>query len=160
VTSLQDLRLAQPAGDEQWRQARALVEAYADALAIDLSFQDFAHELEHLAVEYGPPGGAFLLAQSMGAPLGCVGVRRFAADTAEMKRLYVAPAGRGFGLGRRLAHAAIGAARAMGYTRLVLDTLPSMNEARALYRSLGFTEITAYRFNPVAGTAFLELRLD
>lgn len=160
MTNLQNVCLVQPATIEQWRAARALVEAYGASLGVDLSFQDFEHELEHLASEYGPPSGGFLMAARDGVYLGCVGVRRFAADTAEMKRLYVAPAGRGSGIGRRLAETAIHAARSMGYKRLVLDTLPSMKEARTLYRSLGFTETSAYRYNPVDGTAFLEVRLD
>jgi len=161
VTNLQNVYLVQPATAQQWQQARGLVEAYAASLGVDLSFQDFAHELEHLHTEYGPPSGAFLLAQREdGVVLGCVGVRRFGAGVAEMKRLYVTPAGRGHGVGRRLAKAAIDVARSAGYSRLVLDTLPSMTEARSLYRSLGFTATSAYRFNPVEGTAFLELRLD
>ena len=143
-----------------WQTARALVQDYAVSLGIDLSFQGFEHELDHLAHEYGPPAGAFLLADRAGAAVGCVGIRRFDDDTAEMKRLYVSPAGRGLGIGRRLAAAAIESARGMGYHRLVLDTLPSMEQARALYRSLGFVEIPAYRFNPVEGTAFLELTLE
>lgn len=160
MTNLHNVRLVQPTTAEHWRHARVLVEAYGASLGVDLSFQDFEHELEHLASEYGPPSGGFLLAQHDGGYLGCVGVRRFAPDTAEMKRLYVAPAGRGTGIGRRLAETAIHAARSMGYRRLVLDTLPSMNEARMLYRSIGFTETSAYRYNPVEGTAFLEVRLD
>jgi GNAT superfamily N-acetyltransferase len=160
VTNSQNVCLLRPDTVDEWRQARALVEAYGASLGIDLSFQDFEYELEHLAVEYGPPAGVFLLAQGDGAFLGCVGVRRFSLDIAEMKRLYVAPSGRGRGIGRRLAEAAIDSARSMGYTRLVLDTLPSMNEARTLYGSLGFRETSAYRFNPIEGTAFLELRLD
>ena len=160
MTNSHNVCLVQPAGVEEWLRARLLVEAYGASLGVDLSFQDFDHEVEHLESEYGPPSGGFLLAQRDGAYLGCVGVRRFTADTAEMKRLYVAPAGRGAGIGRRLAEGAIHVARSMGYKRLVLDTLPSMNEARTLYRTMGFTETSAYRFNPVEGTAFLEMRLD
>ena len=86
-------------------------------------------------------------------------VRPLADATAELKRLYVRPAGRGLGVGRALAEAAVDAARALGYARIVLDTVPGMDAAVGLYRSLGFVEIPAYRFNPVPGATYLELTL-
>lgn len=153
------MQLIEPATPEDWRLARQLVEEYAGSLGIDLAFQDFAHETEHLSAEYSPPAGAFLIATLDGAAVGSVGVRRFADETAEMKRLYVRPDGRGHGIGRALAERIIDKARGLGYRRLVLDTLPVMTEARALYASLGFTPVAPYRFNPVPGTAFLELVL-
>ena len=76
-----------------------------------------------------------------------------------MTRLSVRPGARGSGAGRALAEAAVVAARDLGYARMRLDTVPSMGAARALYRSLGFREIPAYRYNPVPGTAFMELEL-
>ncbi|MCK6478827.1 MAG: GNAT family N-acetyltransferase [Planctomycetes bacterium] len=126
---------------------------------MDLSFQDFSREVGDLAAAYGPPGGDFLLAEEDGRFLGCAGLRRFSEGVGEMKRLYAVPAARGRGAGRLLAEGIVAAARERGYARLRLDTLPSMEAARALYRSLGFREIPAYRFNPVHGTTFFELDL-
>jgi GNAT superfamily N-acetyltransferase len=142
-----------------WSQARQLVQTYAHSLAIDLSFQDFTQELGQLEAVYGPPAGAFLFAAEAGQSLGCVGVRRQSEHDSEMKRLYVAPEARGRGVGRRLAVAAIEAAVRLGYRRILLDTLPSMSAAQALYLRLGFSPIPPYRFNPVAGTVFMALEL-
>jgi GNAT superfamily N-acetyltransferase len=153
------LLLTHPRTGADWEAARRLVEAYAASLHLDLSFQNFAEEVEHLSTEYAPPGGAFLLAEAEGRRVGCVGLRAFSETTGEIKRLYVEPTARGLGAGRALAEGIVARGWELGYTRLVLDTLPSMNEARALYRSLGFAPIEPYRFNPVPGTAFLELRL-
>jgi ribosomal protein S18 acetylase RimI-like enzyme len=140
----------------QWSEAERLVKEYAASLCIDLGFQSFAHELEHLEEVYGPPTGAFLLESSS---LGCCGLRRFEEGVAEMKRLYVAPAARGRGLGEALARRVIDEARRLGYGRLVLDTLPGMKAAQGLYRSLGFREIAAYRPSPEGGALSFELCL-
>jgi GNAT superfamily N-acetyltransferase len=153
------IRLAAPGSQAEWREARRLIEEYAVSLKVDLCFQNFAHELEHLAEEYGPPTGAFLLATDNGVYVGCVGLRRLPDGTGEMKRLYAVPAARGRGVGRLLAEGIVDAARKLGYARLVLDTLPTMNEAQSLYATLGFKPTTAYRFNPVQGTTYLELDL-
>jgi GNAT superfamily N-acetyltransferase len=153
------ISLTRPQSKEDWREARRLIEEYAASLNVDLCFQNFAHELEHLASEYGPPAGAFLLATENGLNLGCVGLRKFADDVAEMKRLYAAPDARGRKVGRLLAEGIVDEARKLGYARLVLDTLPSMKEAQSLYASLGFKPTSAYRFNPVPGTTYLELEL-
>jgi len=152
-------RLARPQSEEDWRRARQLIEEYAASLNLDLSFQNFAHELEHLASEYAPPTGAFFLAEEKGSCVGCVGLRRFSDGIGEIKRLYIIPAARGRGVGRLLAEGIVAAGKKLGYSRLLLDTLPSMREAQSLYGSLGFKPTAAYRFNPIPGTAFLELVL-
>jgi ribosomal protein S18 acetylase RimI-like enzyme len=153
------LREIDPAGPADVEAARALFVEYGDSLGVDLSFQDFEREVAELPSGYGPPTGALLLALADGKPVGCVAVRGLEPGVCELKRLYVRPDARGHGLGRSLTEAAIAAARTLGYRRMRLDTLPTMATAYALYRELGFREIEPYRFNPVAGTRFLELAL-
>lgn len=140
--------------------ARQLFREYADFLGFDLGFQDFDRELAGLPGEYAPPAGRLLLTREGDSVLGCVALRRMDKDLCEMKRLYVREAHRGRGIGRVLAEAVIREARAIGYRRMRLDTVPGLQKAVALYRSLGFEEIRPYRHNPIAGAIFMELDLD
>jgi len=102
---------------------------------------------------------AFILATEASQYLTCIGLRPFSEGIGEIKRLYVIPAARGRGLGRVLVERSIAVAREIGYRSVLLDTLPFMKEAQALYLSLGFKPTTAYRFNPIEGSAFLRLDL-
>ena len=138
---------------------RLLFHEYADSLGVDLGYQGFDREVRDLPGDYAPPRGTLLLARNENDIVGCVGVRPLDERTAEMKRLYVCPRGRGLGLGRTLAVAAIDFATSAGFERMRLDTLPQMQQAQELYRRLGFLSIEPYRFSAVPGTVFLELTL-
>ena len=154
------INLVEARSSEQVAAARGLFEEYAASLEVDLCFQGFAAELAQLPGNYAPPGGALLLAREAGAYLGCVALRPLEPPgVAELKRLYVRPAGRGLGLGRGLTEAVLARARAAGYRRVRLDTLSTMSEAQGLYRALGFVEIAPYRHNPIPGTIYMELDL-
>jgi ribosomal protein S18 acetylase RimI-like enzyme len=139
-------------------EVRTLMREYAASLSFDLDFQGFEAELAALPGPYAPPGGV-LVARVDSELAGCVAVRPLETGLGELKRLFVRPAYRGLGLGRRLTEAAIELAREAGMQRLRLDTTPEMATAQGLYESLGFREIEPYAYNPVPGTRYLELEL-
>src|SRR6185436_8043572 len=139
---------AESAGDID--RARELFEEYAAGLGISLCFQNFDQELAELPGGYAPPSGRLLLAVEEDEVMGCVALRKIGDGVGEMKRLYVRPAFRGRRLGRTLTEKLIAEASLIGYTSMRLDTLPGkMDQAIAMYRSLGFQEIAPYYKNPV-----------
>ena len=143
--------------------ARTIFKEYAQSLDIDLCFQNFDAELADLPGDYAPPSGQLLLALVDGELTGCGALRGLAecdhANACEMKRLFVRPAFRRFGLGRVLAQQLLDDARALGYSSMLLDTLDEMEAARELYASLGFEEVAPYYFNPIAGAHYLKADL-
>ena len=154
------LQIVEIEGKEYLPEVRNLFDEYAGSLGINLDFQGFDEELADLPGEYAPPDGCLLLALWQGQVAGCVALRKFSLGICEMKRLYTKPQFRGLGIGRALCDTIIARARRIGYERMRLDTLPSMEMARGLYASLGFKEIEPYRFNPVEGASFMELTLN
>jgi putative acetyltransferase len=145
---------------EHIAEARSLFQEYGASLGFSLCFQSFDKELAGLPGDYAPPSGRLLLAYVDGAPAGCVALHRYEDSAAEMKRLYVRPGFRGHNLGRQLLDRLIGEAKAIGYTSIRLDTVPSvMGKAVELYRAYGFNEIAPYRVNPVEGALYMELQI-
>ncbi len=159
----QFLQIAGSSRAEDIAAARAIIREYADSLGVDLDFQDFEQEMRELPGEYAAPRGTLLLAVLDGTVAGCCALRPLDTsdypNAAEMKRLYVRKAFRGFGLGRQLAEAVIDTARLLGYACVLLDTLSDMEAARALYEELGFEEIPPYYHNPIAGAHYLKVDL-
>jgi putative acetyltransferase len=139
---------------------RAMFRDYADSMGLDLEFQGFTEELASLPGKYAPPSGCIILAKVDGEPSGCVALRPLGDGVCEMKRLFVRPEFRGLKLGRKLAERIIEEARDLGYDRMRLDTIASrMSDAVALYRALGFREISPYCDSPFPDAVFLELSL-
>jgi ribosomal protein S18 acetylase RimI-like enzyme len=153
------LEIVRATSVDQIATARMLFKEYEASLGIELTFQGFAREVAELPGAYAPPTGRLLLVTGGAEPAGCVALRPLEGGICEMKRLYVRPTARGARLGRRLAETVIREARAIGYARMRLDTLPSMKEAFALYQTLGFREIAPYYETPIVGTRFMELSL-
>jgi ribosomal protein S18 acetylase RimI-like enzyme len=153
------LEILKAESGEDLEQVRILFGEYADMLDFGLDFQNFDKELANLPGDYTRPAGCLLLAFHKGQLAGCVGLRKLSDGVCEMKRLYVKEQFRGLGLGRALAEAVIKETQKIGYNYMRLDTVPSMEVARALYSSLGFKQTRSYRYNPIEGAVFMELRL-
>jgi putative acetyltransferase len=159
-----EIQLLSPDTPELIEATRDIFRDYARSLAVDLCFQNFETELASLPGDYAAPAGLVLLALVDGQVAGCGAFRSLPeadyANACEMKRLYVRPAFRRFGLGRLLAQALLDEAEQAGYSAVLLDTLDDMEAARGLYASLGFEEIPPYYFNPIPGAHYLKAQLD
>lgn len=162
--TLPEIELLSPQDAQGWDETRAILREYADSLDVDLCFQGFEEELAQLPGAYAPPAGLMLLALVDGAVAGCGAFRNLPdvdyPNACEMKRLYVRPAFRRFGLGRLLAQALMDRASQAGYSSMLLDTLDEMEAARGLYESLGFEEVPPFYFNPLPGAHYLRVVLD
>lgn len=145
------IELADPAGAD----ARRAMSAYFEEL--DRRFPtgfEVGDALDDAALRLRPPDGACLLAREGIDVVACGGLQRIDASTAEIKRMWVAEAARGLGLGRRLLGALEGEAVRLGHRRVVLDTNPVLLEAIALYESAGYQPTERYNDNPWAGRWF------
>ena len=140
-------------------QVKSLLEEYISSLGRDLNFQGIEEELSDPAAKYTPPEGKLLVALKNGIICGMMAYHRHSDERCEMKRLYVRPAFRGRGLRRLLSERIIADARSLGFREMLLDTLPFLREAIALYRSLGFEEVAQYNDSPMSDAIYLRLTL-
>jgi carbonic anhydrase len=155
-----NVELVRVRSSEQVADAHTLFRQYAEWLAIDLSFQDFEAEVAALPGSYSPPNGELLLAYVDNQPAGCAALHEWEPGTAEIKRLYVGEQFRGHGIGKRLLGDVIEMARVLGYRRLWLDSIEDrMSAAIKLYKTFGFRQIEAYRFNPEPSASYWQLDL-
>ncbi len=140
-------------------EIKTLFLEYAQSLNFSLCFQGFDKELDGLPGYYAPPRGALLAAKVGDAYAGCIALRPLEENICEMKRLFVRNQFRGLQIGKKLAVTILEEGSRLGYEKMRLDTVPIMQPAIALYRSLGFVEIPPYCENPVDGALYMEIRL-
>lgn len=124
-----------------------------------LDIQHYDEEVAHLEAKYGAPDGRLYLAYWDGELAGCIGLRKIDEEACEMKRLYVRPAFRGKHIGDRLVEKIIGDAREIGYSRMLLDTLPFLKSAIHMYRKYGFYEVESYNDSPMDTSIYMRLDL-
>ena len=154
------ITFAQVISDGDVELARTLFKEYEQSIGVSLCFQNFDQELANLPGDYAPPSGRLLLMRASDQIAGCIALRKVDDDTCEMKRLYLRPEFRGKGLGKPIVDRIVHEARAIGYSKMRLDTMPGrMDQAIKLYRSIGFKEIPAYYDSPFTDTLYMELDL-
>ena len=122
---------------ERHSKDRQRIDSYFDSDA-------FEAELRGLPGDFSPPKGALLVAEENGRIAGCVAFRDLGNGACEMKRMFVLPQFHGLGAGRMLAAAIVERAKAIGYSKMMLDTGPLQREAQALYRKIGFKDVEPY----------------
>jgi GNAT superfamily N-acetyltransferase len=157
--NIAEIRITEAVWPEDRAPIARLIREYVETLEADISFQDFENESTSLPGKYARPEGVVLIAWTADEAVGIVAYRPLERRICEMKRLYVLPRFRGTGLGRLLVEELVRDARSHGYRRMVLDTLPSMRSAQAVYTAMGFRPIPAYYDNPLPGVIYMALDL-
>ena len=122
-----------------------------------LDLQNYDDELDHLEAKYGLPDGRLYLLFCEGKAAGCIGLRKIDEESCELKRLYVRPEFRNQGLGSALVEKIINDARKVGYSQILLDTLPFLESAIRMYHSFGFYEIESYNNSPMDTSIYMRL---
>ncbi|MCI9217843.1 MAG: GNAT family N-acetyltransferase [Dorea sp.] len=124
-----------------------------------LDIQNYDEEMEHLEMKYGRPYGRLYLIYCDEKLAGCVGLRKIDNQNCEMKRLYIRPEFRGKKLGNILVERIIEDAKKIGYSYMLLDTLPFLQNAIHIYKKFGFYEIESYNDSPMDTSIYMRLDL-
>ena len=124
-----------------------------------LEIQNYDDELKHLEKKYGLPYGRLYLVYYNNEVAGCIGLKKIDKKNCEMKRLYVRPKFRGKQIGEQLIEKIIKAAKEIGYSYMLLDTLPFLKGAIYLYKKYGFYEIARYNNSPMDTSIYMKLDL-
>jgi len=145
---------------EAYKIALELIKEYVAQLGVDLSFQNIHQEIQNIEQQYARPEGVMIIVYTDNEKaIGCFGIRAFEESICELKRMYLKKEYQGLGIGKELLAKSLELGKALGYKKMRLDTLPSMQAAIGLYKNMGFYEIPAYRFNPIEGTKYFEIVL-
>ena len=124
-----------------------------------LEIQNYDDELKHLEKKYGLPYGRLYLVYYNNEVAGCIGLKKIDKKNCEMKRLYVRPKFRGKQIGEQLIEKIIKDAKEIGYSYMLLDTLPFLKGAIYLYKKYGFYEIASYNNSPMDTSIYMKLDL-
>jgi GNAT superfamily N-acetyltransferase len=139
---------------------KILFKAYLQELNEDLCFQSFDSEIDNPLYKYSAPTGALFIATYNATPVGCIALQPLLdAGTCEMKRLYVDPEYRKFGIGDALVNALLQEAKILDYTLMKLDTLDRLQAAIKLYQKFSFETVNAYYDNPLPGVVYMQKEL-
>ena len=146
--------------EKDFEKCKNIIVEYLDTLGIDLAYMNLENEFAEMKQMYGGSQGMFFYALDKEEVIGCVGVRRIETQIAELKRLYVKDSHRGYKVGVTLLQNALESACSLGYKKIRLDVIPTLQKAKKLYISFGFYEIQPYFNNPVEGTTYMEKELQ
>ncbi len=124
-----------------------------------LDIQHYDEEINDLEEKYGMPCGRLYLAYCNGEAAGCIGLKRIDETNCEMKRLYVRPQFRGKQIGKLLVQRIIIDAKEIGYSTMLLDTLPFLESAICMYENYGFYTIDCYNNSPMSTSIYMRLDL-
>lgn len=155
------IELTEAKSKEEFKTGVDLFQEYATQLGVDLEFQNFREETHNIETQYSRPDGALFIADNdLKKVMGCFGVRSLEQSICELKRMYLRKEARGMGIGKQLLIKSLEVGKELGFKKMRLDTLPTMESAIGLYIKMGFCEIDPYRYNPIDGTKYFEIALD